>query len=311
MKQLCNILIAGLLFVMDCAHLKEAEQNFNAGQYWETIRLCQSAISEDSSDVKAYSLMGQTYFVLNKPDSSLSTFKKAFSLAPENSFYKDRIFVLYKKLGDKYFVSEKYFKAIEHYELALKYTLSPDSVIIKIGDSYYNAGKHDKAFKEYSMLSNSGDAINLEEKIAQIETAKEQAQKYLAAGKIFIQKRQYDKAKKQFLKALELKPDFIEAQYHLHMATGLRLYRKGAKNTLWDAIEEFGYAASIYPQLGEPHYYMAMSYNKKDKNEYDNAISEFELAIQVEPNGKFAGESKKKIIELKTRRKKMREFLSR
>jgi len=161
------------------------------------------------------------------------------------------------------------------------------------------------------MLSNSGDAINLEEKIAQIETAKEQAQKYLAAGKIFIQKRQYDKAKKQFLKALELKPDFIEAQYHLHMATGLRLYRKGAKNTLWDAIEEFGYAASIYPQLGEPHYYMAMSYNKKDKNEYDNAISEFELAIQVEPNGKFAGESKKKIIELKTRRKKMREFLSR
>jgi len=311
MRIISYILLTGIFFILGCAHLKQAEQYFDAGQYRDTIQLCQHAVKEDSLDVKAYALMGQAFMALQKPDSSLLAFNQASRLAPDNRFYKQQIFILYNRLGDNLFAEGKYYKAIAHYEQALEYTVTPDSVNEKIGDSYYMAGKHDKALAEFTKIINSDDSVKVADKIANIKTAEDEARKHLQTAKALIVKKQYDKAKNRLKKALEIKPDFTEAKYNLHMATGLRLYRKGAKSTLWDAIEQFGYASVLYPNLGEPHYYMAMSYNKKDKNEYSNAISEFELSIQVEPEGKYAKLSAKKIKELKARRKKMREFLSR
>ncbi|MBN2412236.1 tetratricopeptide repeat protein [candidate division KSB1 bacterium] len=311
MRIISYITLAGLFFISSCAHLKQAEQYYSAGQYKETINLCQKAIERDSSDVKAYSLLGQSYFAINKLDSSLLAYKMANSMDRGNRFYEQQISVIYNSMGDNLFSEGEYYKAIEKYEQALGNNLAPDFIIEKIGDSYFQAGKHEQALAEFSKLYITTDSSKIADKIAKIKTAEVEAQKLLSAGKVFIDKKQYDKAKVSLGKALEIKPDLIEAQYNLHMATGLRLYRRGAKNSLWDAIEEFGYASAIYPRLSEPHYYMAMAYNKKDKDEYNNAISEFELAIQVEPESKFAKESQKKIKELKSRQKKMREFLSR
>ena len=123
-----------------------------------------------------------------------------------------------------------------------------------------------------------------------------------------LDKKHYEKAKAIFTQALEIKPDFSDAKYSLHIATGLRLYKKGSKAALWGAIMEFGYAAALRPDSAEPHFLSARAYDKKDRNEFDNAIREYELAAEIEPNSELAKKSTKKAKELKARRQKLKEF---
>ena len=95
------------------------------------------------------------------------------------------------------------------------------------------------------------------------------------------------------------------------MATGLRLYQKGSKNALWDALDNFGRASFLFPERGEPHYYTGLAYTKKDKEEFVNAIEALELAISTEPNGKWADAAQQEADRIRARKKKMDEFFGR
>ena len=63
-------------------------------------------------------------------------------------------------------------------------------------------------------------------------------------------------------------------------------------------------------ERAEPHYYMGLTYNKKDKNEYTNAIEEMELAVEKEPDSQFGKLAKKELDEIKKRKIKMEKFYS-
>ena len=80
---------------------------------------------------------------------------------------------------------------------------------------------------------------------------------------------------------------------------------------IWDAIAAFGKAAAIRSEVGEPHFYMARAYEKKDPEEFVNAIEAYEKALQTEPEGPFASACKKKIRELKARKDKLDKFWGR
>ena len=92
------------------------------------------------------------------------------------------------------------------------------------------------------------------------------------------------------------------------MARGKILNKKGSKGQLWDAIEAFGNAMMLKPDLAEPHYFLGISYEKKDRNEFDNAINEFKIALEKDPSGQFSKSCRKKIKDLTTRRDKMKKF---
>jgi tetratricopeptide (TPR) repeat protein len=298
------------LLTVSCTHLKKANELYNSGQYTETITLCRTAIAADSTDVMAYSLAGQSWFALGQPDSALFYFQSGLHYDSTNTLFAERITLIFVQAGDILLTAKSYSQAIDKYRLALQYKVNESSILEKIGDTWRQSGNLGKALETYSSIKNPADSTRINEKIMLIEDSQKLAAQHITTGKNYFKTNKFDAAKQQFLKALEIEPNSKEAKYYLHMNNAMPLYRKGTVSKLWDAIAEFGYAAAILPDRGEPHFYMAMAYNKKDKDEYSNAISEFELAIQVEPDGEYAGEAEKKIIELKSRRKKMQDFLS-
>lgn len=297
------------ILMMSCGHLKEAQKYYDSGNYKATLQACRVAIEKDSTDSAAFMLMGQSFYKLGELDSSLGVFNKFLVLQPEDEKCKEMIFNVHNDLADRHFQNKDYRKARAEYETALGLFPGEPHVVEKIGDTFLAAGRQDKAEEQFQLaLAAVGDSLSLNDKIAKIEKLKKEAQKYLHAGIANLKKKRFEKAMSNFSRALEIKPDFEDAKYFNYIATGHKLYKKGSKSALWDAIEQYGLASSLRPQTGAPHYFMGLAYNKKDKNEFDNAIRELDTAVQVEPNGQYAKLAGKKSAELKKRQKLLRDF---
>ena len=114
-----------------------------------------------------------------------------------------------------------------------------------------------------------------------------------------------------FCKAIKLKADFDDARYHLLMVEGRLEFKKATKKSYWDAIDAFGRAAALKSNAAEPHFRLAQAYEKKDPDEFVNAIDEYEAALRLEPDGPFSKASQKKVKELKARKEKMDKFWGR
>ncbi|RKY88663.1 hypothetical protein DRQ09_02485, partial [candidate division KSB1 bacterium] len=112
----------------------------------------------------------------------------------------------------------------------------------------------------------------------------------------------------KFSELIKLKPYSKEARYKLHIAKGRLYIRRGKKKLYWQALLEFGEAMALKPDSAEPHYYMAIVYEKQDSNDYDTPISEYKKALELEPGGKFAELCKSKIKKLSATKEKMRKF---
>lgn len=298
------------IIIGGCTPVKKAREFYNTGQYEQAIIQCRAALATDSTNVTALTMAGQSWLALKQPDSALVYFQKGMSFDSANVFFAEKIALIHVQAGDEMLSAKNYKQAIDKYQLALHYQINVNAIQEKIADAWYQSGSIEKAMQVYSLIQNSNDSTRISQKIQIIRDLQSTADLYLQTGRDYLKQKKYKAAKQQFFKALEIAPDNFEAKYYFHIASAMPMYRKGSVSSLWDAIAEFGIASAILPDRGEPHYFMAMAYNKKDKNEYSNAISEFELAIQVEPNGQYAAESKRKIAELKARRKKMRDFLS-
>ncbi len=299
-----------LLIFIACTPLKQANTLYESGDYRQTISICKTALLKDSTNTDAMKLIADSYMKLKNLDSSYVFYKDILSYLPDDAVSKEKVARILAVKGDSLYQKNDYYKAIEQYKDALSYDPNSTLIIKKIAESYLQAGRHEDAKSWYEKIINSADSVNIAVKLNSLEQSKDKASEHLHSGIAFKKKKQYRNAMKEIDKALELKPDYKEAKYQKYMVTALPLYRKGDKNGLWDAIVAFGYASALFPERAEPHYYMGMSYNKKDRDEYDNAISEFELVLKTEPEGEFAQEAKGKISELKKRKKKMQEFLS-
>jgi tetratricopeptide (TPR) repeat protein len=62
----------------------------------------------------------------------------------------------------------------------------------------------------------------------------------------------WDTALEEYAAALQLEPRNRQARYGQAMVEGHRLYRKGSRSALWDAIEKYGSATVYAPERGEP-----------------------------------------------------------
>lgn len=297
------------ILMMSCGHLKEAQNYYDLGNYKATLQACRVAIENDSTDAAAFMLMGQSFYKLGKMDSSLAAFNKCLALQPDNGKCKEMIFRVHNDIADGYFQKKEFRKARAEYEKALKLFPGEPKVLEKIGDTFFASGRQDKAEEQFQLaLAAAGDSLSLNKKIAKIEKLKQEAQNFLHSGLKNLKKKRYKTAIRDFSKALEIKPDFLDAKYFRYIATGHKLYKKGSKSALWDAIEQYGLASALRPNAGAPHYFMGLAYNKKDKNEFDNAIRELDTAVQLEPNGQYAKVAGKKSAELKKRQKLLRDF---
>ena len=147
-----------------------------------------------------------------------------------------------------------------------------------------------------SLLSVSGD--NQRVRDALVTANNSIARKYLNTGDLKL-------AVRHFNKSTSIDDDNKDSKFGLLIAEGRMLVKKGNKNGIWDAIEKFSKASSLYPENGEPFYWMAKSYTKLGDTEFDLILESYEkslaldldegLRLEVEKNYKIAKNRKSKL----------------
>jgi len=111
-----------------------------------------------------------------------------------------------------------------------------------------------------------------------------------------------------FKKARELNNEDIISKYGLLISEGKLLIQKGNKNGIWDAIEKFSEASTLYPNNGEPFYWTAISYTKLGDTDFDLILESYEKALSLKLDEEQRNEVEKKYEKAKKRKKKLDSF---
>ena len=93
---------------------------------------------------------------------------------------------------------------------------------------------------------------------------------------VYLNKKNYDDAQKEFLKALKLKPDYAEAYNNL----ALVYFNKGMYNK---ALEVFDHALKLMPENAEVYFNMALVY-LKDFKDIRKGIYCLEESLRLDPH---------------------------
>jgi tetratricopeptide (TPR) repeat protein len=147
-----------------------------------------------------------------------------------------------------------------------------------------------------SLLSVNGD--NQQIRDALVTANNSVAKRYLNTGDLKL-------AIRHFNKSISIDGKNKDSNFGLLIAEGRILIKKGNKNGIWDAIEKFSKASSLFPRNGEPFYWMAKSYTKLGDTEFDLILESYEkslaldldegLRLEVEKNYKIAKNRKSKL----------------
>jgi tetratricopeptide (TPR) repeat protein len=119
----------------------------------------------------------------------------------------------------------------------------------------------------------SGDNVSEETVTAIID-----AHNFLGTAAISVG--DYETGETLFNYVLTLNKTNKQAKYGLAMIAGHRLFIKGNKTALWDALEQYGKASYHNPESGEPNYWMGRTYEKKDDGDHELIIEAYENALQ-------------------------------
>ena len=127
------------------------------------------------------------------------------------------------------------------------------------------------------------------------------AEKYMKQG-------DYTSAGEHFKNATELNSSNIVSKYGLLLAEGNVLVKKGNKNGIWDAIEKYSKAATLYPKKGEPFYWMAIAYTGLGDTDFDLILESYEKALSLELDDELRTKTEKKHKHAKERKNKLDTF---
>lgn len=147
--------------------------------------------------------------------------------------------------------------------------------------------------------------------LGDILSAKASADSAYDAGIEFYSADKYYSALMSFKCSGELNKENRENEYYRNMAEGLYLYYKKGVDSYWDAIIAFGKAAVLKPEQGEPHYLMGICYEKKDKDDFDNTISEYRKALELEMTDDYREKAASRLKNQTERKKKLDAFWGR
>ena len=124
----------------------------------------------------------------------------------------------------------------------------------------------------------------------------------------FMEQGDYDLAVTHFSKALTLNETNTESKYGLLLAEGRAMVKKGNKNGIWDAIEKYSKASSLYPNSGEPFYLTAIAYTKLGDTDFDLILESYEKSMSLELDDQLRVEVLKKYENAKNRKTKLDSF---
>ncbi len=306
------IFIALSVLFVGCAGMKKAHEFYENESYELAIQECERAIAQDSLNAEAHYILGKSYLAQKNVDNAIASLTTAYVIQPASNITdqaKEKLITAKLLKGDELLADEDNRDAVAQYREVLNLDSTNFQAYFKLGNYYEGRAYLDRAKDYYSRSEKySPDSSLVAQKIQAIDSLVKISDSNFSKGLNYYESGKNSSAVRYLKRALQQKQDHEQATYYFHMARGKIFYRKGSKTDCWNAIEQFGKAMIILPESPEPNYFMAKAYEKKDREEFDNAIEQYKKALEKDPDGAFARASKRKIRELTTRRDKLREF---
>jgi len=308
-----RVLIILIIILVGCAATNKANKFYEAGDYENAIAECQLILKTDSLNTNAYFIIGKCYHAQGKLRQAIESLTTAYKMDPasfSSGKYKSELIKVKLQYADSLIDQENHQSALNQLKSIHELDSTNVNGLSELSDLYFDLGilgRSEIYYRKLLVLQKENQQI--QQRLDAIKERTQEADKYCRLGKESFEKYQYKKAVKQSEHALDSKADHQDAKYYLAMANGAILYKKGGKSELWDAIEQFGKAMSLRPKSSEPHYYLGLAYEKKDRREFDNAIREYKTVLEKEPYGRFAKDSQKRVKELTALRDKLKKFL--
>ena len=118
----------------------------------------------------------------------------------------------------------------------------------------------------------------------------------------------YKKAIDHFSSAVGLSELDTLSRYNLLIAKGHLLYKRGNKDGLWDAIQNYHKAAQLKPNLGDPHYYIGQSYHKLEDTDFDLILEAYQKALALNLSSPLRDETEKAYARVSKRDQLLKDF---
>lgn len=139
------------------------------GNMEEAARWYAGAIAVDSSFIQAYSALGHTYILLNKPREALAVLDRAISVSPDSKF----LYLVQKNRGKAYIALGEFDNAIQALERSS--TLNPHvaETALLLAQSYETEGRRQESITQWqTYLQLETDPAKKEEAVAKLRTLK-------------------------------------------------------------------------------------------------------------------------------------------
>ncbi len=232
--------------------IKMAEGASSNQEYDKALSLLDQVITEDSRIMEARQVRANIYLQLDRAEEAAEECKEALKVDPD---YNAAIFTLaqaYKKLG-------KYEEAIAGFERAAQLDPRDAKPHVNLGEVFLETKDLDKAIAHFEQ------AISID--------PEHSALAYNSLGAAYLEKKMFERAEQELLKALEMRPRIPDAHYNI----GLLYEEKGDINR---AIEEYKKEIEIHPGAHPAHFNLALLYGKMGL--LGEQVDELKEAIKAE-----------------------------
>ncbi len=127
-------------------------------------------------------------------------------------------------------------------------------------------------------------------------------------AKKYLKENQFVFALNHFKESSKFNENNLYSKYGVLISEGQILIQKGNKNGIWDAIEKYSKAATIYPNEGEPHYLIGVAYTKLSDKDFDLILESFEKALSLNLDADLKLKVDKRYNRVKSRKKNLDNF---
>ena len=134
------------------------------------------------------------------------------------------------------------------------------------------------------------------------------ANAHINVAKKYLNENQFDVALNHFKESSKFNENNIYSKYGILISEGQILIQKGNKNGIWDAIEKYSQAATLFPDEGEPYYLIGVAYTKLSDKDFDLILESFEKALSLNLDTALKLKVEKRYNRVKNRKKNLDDF---
>ena len=216
-------------------------------------------VAEQKAQSEAIRNLGEAYLRQGKYRVALKQFKKAEELYPSDHLLQDDLGLAYLYLKDRD-------QAIFHFKKALEIKNDYTPARNNLGNAYAEKKEWDKAIEQYKIVTSDLLYGTPQFPLNNL-------------GMAYYQKKEYGLSTQYYLKALDIKPDFVQALYGL-----AKTYL--AMDRVPDAIARLEKAVSISPDSTVLYFELAGAYALN--RDYTKAMSAYHKVVELDPNSTLA-----------------------